>query len=68
MCGIFGLVGEIENKDFDFIELINLQLDLSFNRGREGFGLFIKNNNKINILKIKEIINEKKILKILIWS
>lgn len=63
MCGIFGLVGEIENKDFDFIELINLQLDLSFNRGREGFGLFIKNNNKINILKIKEIINEKKNIK-----
>ena len=52
MCGIFGFVGKIENKNFDFIDLINLQLNLSLNRGREGFGLFIKNKNKINILNL----------------
>ena len=63
MCGIFGFVGKIENKNFDFIDLINLQLNLSFNRGREGFGLFIKNNNKINILNLKEIVSERKNIK-----
>ena len=63
MCGIFGFFGKIENKNFDFIDLINLQLNLSFNRGREGFGLFIKNQNKINILNLKEIVSEKKNIK-----
>lgn len=63
MCGIFGFVGKIENKNFDFIDLINLQLNLSLNRGREGFGIFIKNKNKINILNLKEIVNEKRNIK-----
>ena len=53
MCGIFGFVGKIENKNFDFIDLINLQLNLSLNRGREGFGLFIKNKKLENASKIR---------------
>ena len=63
MCGLFAIIGNLENKDSKYVSnLAKEALLLSSLRGCEGFGICLDFNNLNDVIQMKQNLKTKDIL------
>ena len=63
MCGLFAIIGNLENKDSEYVSnLAKEALLLSSLRGCEGFGICLDFNNLNDVIQMKQNLKTKGIL------